>query len=293
MSDEKSGWSAITTIITFVLLNIIWTGALNATADQHLISPTSDIVTEYSFEAPDVFGREIPFKVMYEINEVEGREPSEVTIDLIFSDDSVVNIHDGGSNKSASQDLLLLPGPSAFLVTVKQNGEIYPVPSDLVEIDLRTEMELYTPISMEGYLVANLLAFALIVSDRAIRSWAASRRSKRGTPIVRKLREEWKEVEKSISGGDPADVDDLLNNSTTSSSMISKRRAWSVEDPEPEPEEGDQDIEEAEVELDELDELGEGDESGLQGKAKLDEDIDTISDLWDKLGDGQKKRRGP
>ena len=293
MSDEKSGWSAITTIITFVLLNIIWTGALNATADQHLISPTSDIVMEYSFEGPDVFGREIPFKVMYEINEVEGREPSEVTIDLILSDDSVVNIHDGGSNKSASQDLLLLPGPSAFLVTVKQNGEIYPVPSDLVEIDLRTEMELYTPISMEGYLVANLLAFALIVSDRAIRSWAASRRSKRGNPIVRKLREEWKEVEKSISGGDPADVDDLLNNSTTSSSMISKRRAWSVEDPEPEPEEGDQDIEEAEVELDELDELGEGDESGLQGKAKLDEDIDTISDLWDKLGDGQKKRRGP
>ena len=293
MSDEKSGWSAITTIITFVLLNIIWTGALNATADQHLISPTSDIVVEYSFEGPDVFGREIPFKVMYEINEVEGREPSEVTIDLIFSNDSVVNIHDGGSNKSASQDLLLLPGPSAFLVTVKQNGEIYPVPSDLVEIDLRTEMELYTPITMEGYLVANLLAFALIVSDRAIRSWAASRPSKRGTPIVRKLREEWKEVEKSISGGDPADVDDLLNNSTTSSSMISKRRAWSVEDPEPEPEEGDQDIEEAEVELDELDELGEGDESGLQGKAKLDEDIDTISDLWDKLGDGQKKRRGP
>ena len=293
MRDEKSGWSAITTIITFVLLNIIWTGALNATADQHLISPTSDIVMEYSFEGPDVFGREIPFKVMYEINEVEGREPSEVTIDLIFSDDSVVNIHDGGSNKSASQDILLLPGSSAFLVTVKQNGEIYPVPSDLVEIDLRTEMELYTPITMEGYLVANLLAFALIVSDRAIRSWAASRRSKRGNPIVRKLREEWKEVEKSISGGDPADVDDLLNNSTTSSSMISKRRAWSVEDPEPEPEEGDQDIEEAEVELDELDELGEGDESGLQGKAKLDEDIDTISDLWDKLGDGQKKRRGP
>ena len=96
MSDEKSSRSAITTIITFVLLNIIWTGALNATADQHLISPSSDIVTEYRFEGPDVFDREIPFKVMYEINEVEGREPSEVTIDLVFSDDSIVNIHNGG-----------------------------------------------------------------------------------------------------------------------------------------------------------------------------------------------------
>ena len=293
MSDEKSSRSAITTIITFVLLNIIWTGALNATADQHLISPSSDIVTEYRFEGPDVFDREIPFKVMYEINEVEGREPSEVTIDLVFSDDSIVNIHNGGSNKSGSHDFLLLPGPSAFLVSVKQNGDIYPVPSDLVEIDLRTEMEIYTPLTMEGYLVANLLAFALIVSDRAIRSWAASRRSKRGTPMIRKLRAEWKEVEKSISGGDPVDVDDLLDNSTKSSSMISKRRAWSVEDPEPEPEEGDQDIEEAEVELDELDELGEGDESGLQGKAILDDEIDTISDLWDKLGEGQTKRRGP
>ena len=47
------------------------------------------------------------------------------------------------------------------------------------------------------------------------------------------------------------------------------------------------------MELDELDELGEGDESGLQGKAILDDEIDTISDLWDKLGESQTKRRGP
>ncbi len=293
MSDDDSQRSAVTTIITFVLLNIIWTAALNASAEQHIISPQSDIVPEYNFEGPDIFGREVPFIVTYEINEIEGTSPSEVKLDLKFSDGTIVNIHDAESNVSSSEEFLLPPGSSAFLVTVIQDGQIFPVPSDLVEIDLRTEMELYTPIKIEGYVAANLLAFALIVTDRAIRSWAASRRLRRGTPIVRKLREEWKEVEKSISGGDPVDVDDLLNDTTATSSMISKRRAWSVDEPEPEPEEGDQDIEEAEVELEELDELGEGDESGLQGKATLDEDVDTISDLWDKLGDGQKKRRGP
>jgi len=292
VSDDNSQRSAVTTIITFVLLNIIWTAALTASADQHIISPQSDIVPEYNFEGPDIFGREVPFSVMYEINEVEGTSSSEVKLDLIFSDGTVVNLHNGESNVSSSEEFLLPPGPSSFQVTVIQDGQIFPVPSDLVEIDLRTEMELYTPIKIEGYVAANLLALALIVTDRAIRSWTASRRSRRGTPVVRKLREEWKEVEKSISGGDPVDVDDLLNDTTTSS-MISKRRAWSVDEPEPEPEEGDQDIEEAEVELEELDELGEGDESGLQGKATLDEDVDTISDLWDKLGDGQKKRRGP
>jgi len=293
VSDDDSQRSAVTAIITFVFLNIIWTAALNASADQHIISPQSDLVPEYQFDGPDVFGREVPFIVMYEINAVEGSSSSSVKLDLKFSDGTIVNIHDGESNVSSTEEFLLPPGPSSFLVTVIQDGQIFPVPSDLVEIDLRTEMELYTPIKIEGYVAANLLALALIVTDRAIRSWATSRRSRRGTPMVRKLREEWKEVEKSISGGDTVDVDDLLNNSTTSSSMISKRRAWSVEDSEPEPEEGDQDIKEAEVELDELDELGAGDESKLQGEAQLDEDVDTISDLWDKLGDSQKKRRGP
>ena len=56
MSADNSRKSAITTIITFVLLNIIWTAALNASADQYLISPDSDIVTEYRFDAPDILG---------------------------------------------------------------------------------------------------------------------------------------------------------------------------------------------------------------------------------------------
>ena len=97
----------------------------------------------------------------------------------------------------------------------------------------------------------------MIVTDRTLRSWAKSRRLKRGSPIVRKLRQEWKEVEKSISGGDPVDVDDLLSESTSASNLMSKRRNWSVEETEPEKEEGDQDMEDADAELESLDELGE------------------------------------
>jgi len=293
VSVVNSRKSAITTIVTFVLLNIIWTGALSASAEQHLISPDSDIVTEYRFDGPDILGKDIPFHVIYEVNEVEGMESSEVIIQLQLSDGTVIEIHDGGSNVSGSGDYSLPPGPSIFLISIKQNGQIYPVPSDIVEIDLRTEMELYTPIKIEGYIVANVLALVLIVSDRTLRSWAASRRSKRGSPVVRKLRQEWKEVEKSLSGGDPVDVDDLLAGSTSASNMMSKRRHWSVDDPEPELEEGDDEMEEADAELESLDELGEGDETGLQGKATIDEDVNTISDLWDKLGGSQKKRRGP
>ena len=294
MSADNSRKSAITTIITFVLLNIIWTAALNASADQYLISPDSDIVTEYRFDGPDILGKEIPFHVFYEINEVDGMKSSEVLIELVMSDGEEVVIYDGISNVSSSEHVESLPpGPSSFMITIKQDGQIYPVPSDIVEIDLQTEMELYTPIKIEGYLAANLLALALIVTDRTIRSWAASRRSKRGSPVVRKLRQEWKEVEKSISGGDPVDVDDLLTDSITASNMLSKRRQWSVDEPEPEPEEGDQEMEDADTELESLEELGEGDETGLQGKATIDEDVNTISDLWDKLGNRQQKRRGP
>lgn len=293
MTENNSRKSAITTIVTFVLLNIIWTGALSSAADQHLISPNSDIVTEYRFDGPDILGKEIPFHVFYEINEVEGMGSSEVTIELQLSDGTTIEVYDGISNASSTETYSLLSGPSLFLITVKQDGQVYPVPSDIVEIDLRTEMELYTPIMVEGYVVANILALVLIVTDRTLRSWAKSRRLKRGSPIVRKLRQEWKEVEKSISGGDPVDVDDLLSESTSASNLMSKRRNWLMEESEPEMEDGDQEMEDADAELESLDELGAGDESRLQGKATIDDDLDTISDLWDKLGDGQNKRRGP
>ena len=61
VTDDNSRKSAITTIVTFVLLNIIWTGALTSAADQHLISPNSDIVTEYRFDGPDILGKESHF----------------------------------------------------------------------------------------------------------------------------------------------------------------------------------------------------------------------------------------
>ena len=95
MTDDNSRKSAITTIVTFVLLNIIWTGALTSAADQHLISPNSDIVTEYRFDGPDILGKEIPFHVFYEINEVEGMGSSEVTIELQLSDGTIIEVYSG------------------------------------------------------------------------------------------------------------------------------------------------------------------------------------------------------
>ena len=79
---------------------------------------------------------------------------SEVTIELQLSDGTIIEVYSGISNASSTETYALLPGPSSFLITIKQDGQIYPVPSDIVEIDLRTEMELYTPIRIEGYVVA-------------------------------------------------------------------------------------------------------------------------------------------
>ena len=140
MTDDNSRKSAITTIVTFVLLNIIWTGALTSAADQHLISPNSDIVTEYRFDGPDILGKEIPFHVFYEINEVEGMGSSEVTIELQLSDGTIIEVYSGISNASSTETYALLPGPSSFLITIKQDGQIYPVPSDIVEKEKSIEM---------------------------------------------------------------------------------------------------------------------------------------------------------
>ncbi|CAI8182022.1 MAG: Uncharacterised protein [Methanobacteriota archaeon] len=292
---EKKDRSVATAIITFVLLNLIWTGALQATADQQLIAPGSDIVQDYPFTIPDLHGRDIPLHVMFTVETLEGAANTDVVLVLEDSNGERTTLYTSSSEGSEERWITMPPGSSMFILIVSNSTGQISLPKQHVVIDLETEMDLYGPIQMEGYIAANILALTLLISDRAIRSLLKSRRRKRSNPMMRKLREDWKATEKALSGGDAVDVEDLTSSLAASAqtSSIGKRRAWSIEAEdvdESEHEKGDQDIEDADAIADELDALGEGDESRLQGKAEIDEDLKTVSDLWDRMNDDTKRR---
>ena len=291
---EKKDRSMATAIITFVLLNLIWTGALQATADQHLIAPGSDIIQDYPFTTPDLHGRDIPLHVMFTVEPVEGAADTDVVLILEDSNGERTTLYSSTSEGSEDHWITMPPGPSKFVLIVSNSTGQISVPKQHVVVDLQTEMDLYGPIQMEGYIAANILALTLLISDRAIRTWLKSRRKKRSSPLMRKLREDWKATEQVLSGGDAVDVDEFASASVSAqTSSIGKRRAWSIEVEEvdeSEREQGDQDIEDADAIADELDALGEGDESRLQGKAEIDEDLKTVGDLWDRMNDGKKRR---
>ncbi len=292
---EKKDRSVATAIITFVLLNLIWTGALQATADQQLIAPGSDIVQDYPFTIPDLHGRDIPLHVMFTVETLEGAANTDVVLVLEDSNGERTTLYTSSSEGSEERWITMPPGSSMFILIVSNSTGQISLPKQHVVIDLETEMDLYGPIQMEGYIAANILALTLLISDRAIRSLFKSRQRKRSNPMMRKLREDWKATEKALSGGDAVDVEDLTSSLAASAqtSSIGKRRAWSIEAEdvdESEHEKGDQDIEDADAIADELDALGEGDESRLQGKAEIDEDLKTVSDLWDRMNDDTKRR---
>ena len=292
---EKKDRSVATAIITFILLNLIWTGALQATADQQLIAPGSDIVQDYPFTIPDLHGRDIPLHVMFTVETLDGAANTDVVLVLEDSNGERTTLYTSSSEGSEERWITMPPGPSMFILIVSNSTGQISLPKQHVLIDLETEMDLYGPIQMEGYIAANILALTLLISDRAIRSLLKSRRRKRSNPMMRKLREDWKATEKALSGGDAVEVEDLTSSLAASAqtSSIGKRRAWSIEAEdvdESEHEKGDQDIEDADAIADDLDALGEGDESRLQGKAEIDEDLKTVSDLWDRMNDDTKRR---
>ena len=177
MTEEKNR-STVTAIVTFVLLNLIWTGALQATAEQDVIAPGSDIIQDYPFTIPDLHGRDIPLHVMFTVETLEGATNSDIVLMLEDSSGERTTLYSSTSEGVVDRWITMPPGSSMFILIVSNSTGQISLPKQHVVIDLQTEMDLYGPIQMEGYIAANILAIGLLISDRAVRSWLKSRRLK-------------------------------------------------------------------------------------------------------------------
>lgn len=282
-----------TTLITWLLLNLIWFGLSGVAAEHAVMSKSTGFVASHQFEAPNMLGldRATPVTLTCDFEFINGTGEESVHLFLQSGDADAISIFD--SNESAgcpATSFELNPGVH-FILTQVRNGDdtVNRTPSKLIEGDVSLELDVYAPVVIEGFAIANVLGLLLFISERAIRDWAARKelRKMANLPLhKRRQKEVWEALNRDMSGGERAEVEDLAQfmntDATAEKRRATMREAFAAQ------EEADGDTEEFvdDSALEEIDdELGKGSTEGLEGEVEEDPSLRTVRDIWDRLED--------
>lgn len=303
--SPKSGRTRlIATVLTWLLLNLIWLQASQAVAVNEVAEHGGRINRHYVLDVPDMMGigREIPVELECDYGK---RNASAAVVHVELSherpDGETVLLHDDLSDADCEDRLLMLsPGTHHFRTrVVLEDGQADVDPDANLSAEMDLGMRLWEPFRTEGFIAANVLGLLLGIADRVIREIIRRRRESlvRNMPLhTRRQQEEWEQIVHSVSGGDAVDVQDLVMGPTGSAdeSMEMQRRRmreqFSAQSSEAD---GDTTPFEDEAAVDADDELGEGTTEGLTGKVRKDDSIRTVKDLWKQMGgeDDDKRRK--
>ena len=293
-SKKNTRTRFIATLLTWILLNLIWMHYSHAIAVNEVSKHDREVNGKYVLDVPNMFGldREITVDLNCDFKPKNATVPV-VTIRIHheMTEGELLLIWEGNSTDDCIVDQLILPpGEHTFYTTVIIDGEAEVYPSKYISAEMNLGMHLWEPFRTEGFVVANLLGLSLGIADRAIREIMRRRNESRvrNMPLhKRRQKEEWEQLAHSMSGGNPVDVDDLvgfeLQPQSESAEMQRKRMREKFAAQAAEAD-GDTEafVDEESVEQD--DELGKGTTEGLTGKVEHDENIRTVSDLWRQLG---------
>jgi len=294
----------VTTLLTWIMLNVIWTGALGGESLNEVMDHDSRFIGNYYLDVPDMLklNHSVPTYIECDYESVNDTGPHKVRFIHQFpqtsleSEVEVETLWEGlaGIEECPSMKLELEPGGHNFITQViDDNGERNITPSKLITSELDIAMKVYEPIRSEGYIIANVLGILLFVGERSVRIYLKRRHEERIRNMpLHKLRqkEEWESIVESMSGGDTADVEDLLAFSgTEEDSAGEKRRQKMREDFAAQAAAGESDEDEFTDDSETIDddELGEGTIKGLEGEVKPDPSLRTVKDIWRKIGEDE------
>ena len=295
---KTRGW---TTIITWVLLNLIWMQALEAVADNEGMDHDSRLNRNFKLNVPDMagLGRDIPVSLSCDYRPLNATSPVVwVELSHVDPEQELTVLWEGNSTDDCPEMELTLPPGEHFFQTrvVMDDGQADLYPAHNVSGDLNLGMHLWEPFAVEGYVAVNVLGLLLVVSERAIRYHLARLRAARDGDIPlhkRRQREEWDQVVQSMAGGDAVDVEDLVGFQGEEDESLDLQRQKMREQfaAQTATADGDTDAFVDEDGLDSDDELGEGTTEGLEGDIKRDRSIRTVGDLWRRLSRGEDERK--
>jgi len=293
----------IATLVTWVLLNLIWLQASNAIAVNEVNEHGQRIDGNYVLNVPNMMnmGRDVPVDISCDFEKKNSTVPVVlVRIEHELPSGELSLIWEGNSTDDCPDYALsLTPGKHNFYTTVVLEGGADTNPSTNLSAEMELGMHIWEPLRFEGFIVANALGLFLGIADRAIRRIIRRRHDSqiRNMPLhSRRHQEDWDQIAQSMSGGDAVDVDDLVafqGKEIDERREMQRRRMREQFSAQTSEVEGDTDdfVDESTVEQD--DELGPGTTEGLTGEVKPDRNIRTVGDLWRKLSgnEGDKKRK--
>ena len=289
------------TLVTWILLNLIWLQASNAVAINEVNKHGEKIDGNYVLNVPNMMNldREVPVDLSCDFEKnhttapvvlvrIEHEEPAG-DISLIWEGNSTDDCPDYA--------LSLSPGKHNFYTTVVLEGGADTNPSRNLSAEMDLGMRIWEPLRIEGFIVANALGLFLGIADRAIRSIIRRRRESniRDMPLhTRRHQEDWDQINRSLSGGDAVEIDDLVafQGQDADESMEMQRRRmrdqFAAQSSEVDDDTEDF-VDDDAVEQD--GELGQGTTEGLTGKVKEDRNIRTVGDLWRRLSGSEKEKK--
>jgi hypothetical protein len=291
----------LTTIITWVLLNLIWMQALEAVADNEAMDHDSPLNRNFKLNVPDMagLGRDIPVSMSCEFRPLNATSPVVwVELSHVGPENELTVLWEGNSTDDCLGIELNLPPGEHFFQTrvVMADGQADLYPARNVSGDLNFGMHLWEPFAVEGYVAVNVLGLLLVVGERAIRHHLTRLRAASDGDIPlhkRRQREEWDQVVQSMAGGDAVDVEDLAGFQGEEDESLDLQRQKMREQfaAQTAAADGDTDAFVDDEGLDPDDELGEGTIEGLKGDFKRDRSIRTVGDLWRRLSRGEDERK--
>jgi hypothetical protein len=303
MAKNNGRTRFIATLVTWVLLNLIWFQASHAIAVNEVNKhDRDDLNVNYVLSVPDMMsmGRETPVDLTCDFKPKNADSPIVwVQITHEIKGESEVLWEGNSTDECPNVSLSLEPGEHVFYTSViHDDGTADIFPSNNLSADMELGMHLWEPFRIEGFVVANLLGLTLGLVDRAVRGILKKRRDAlmNNLPLhKRRQKEEWEQINQDISGGDAVDVVDLIGlpgDQASESMEMQRQRVREKFAAQTSEGDGDTDefVDQDGVEQD--DELGPGTTEGLTGKVEQDQNIRTVGDLWRRLsGDDDDKKR--
>ena len=301
--DEKKNarMRFIATLVTWLLLNLIWLQASQAIAVNEVNEHGRDINGNYVLNVPNMMkmDREIPVDLSCDFKKNHSTAPVVwVRIQHETPDGENSIVWEGNSTDDCPDFAFsLTPGKHSFYTTVLQGEDADLYPSRNLSAEMELGMHLWQPFRIEGFIVANVLGLFLGIADRAIRGIIRRRREAlmRNMPLHKlRQKEEWEQITHSISGGDAVEVEDLVGfqeEDADESMEMQRRRMREQFAAQTAETDDDTDAFIDEEAMDQDDELGPGTTEGLTGEVEEDQSIRTVGDLWRRLSGSEKEKK--
>ena len=301
--DEKKNarMRFIATLVTWLLLNLIWLQASQAIAVNEVNEHGRDINGNYVLNVPNMMkmDREIPVDLSCDF------KPKNSTVPVVWvqiqhqAPDGENSIVWEGNSTDDCPDFAfsLTPGKHSFYTTVLQGEDADLYPSRNLSAEMELGMHLWEPFRIEGFIAANVLGLFLGIADRAIRGIIRRRREAliRNMPLHKlRQKEEWEQITHSISGGEAVEVEDLVGfqeEDADESMEMQRRRMREQFAAQTAETDDDTDAFIDEEAMDQDDELGPGTTEGLTGEVEEDQSIRTVGDLWRRLSGSEKDKK--